>query len=75
MLLNLDATANCFYCPLGYADQVLARSGMYYDERWRDYGLRSVYIAFNIAAVFAFYYLFRLRVWGLWIKKFVEIRQ
>ncbi|KAG7416620.1 ZEB2-regulated ABC transporter 1 [Fusarium oxysporum f. sp. raphani] len=25
-LLNPDATASCSYCPLGYADQVLARS-------------------------------------------------
>ncbi|KAF6518523.1 hypothetical protein HZS61_002601 [Fusarium oxysporum f. sp. conglutinans] len=27
-LLNPDATASCSYCPLGYADQVLARSDM-----------------------------------------------
>ncbi|KAG6980389.1 ZEB2-regulated ABC transporter 1 [Fusarium oxysporum f. sp. conglutinans] len=74
-LLNPDATASCSYCPLGYADQVLARSGMYYDERWRDWGLGFIYIAFNIAAVFAFYYLFRLRVWGLWIETFVEKRR
>ncbi|KAK2666310.1 AAA ATPase domain [Fusarium oxysporum f. sp. vasinfectum] len=74
-LLNPDATASCSYCPLGYADQVLARSGMYYDERWRDWGLGFIYIAFNIAAVFAFYYLFRLRVWGLWIETFAEKRR
>jgi ABC-type multidrug transport system permease subunit len=75
-LLNPDATANCSYCPLRYADQVLARSGMYYDERWRDWGLGFAYIAFNIAAVFALYYLFRLRVWGRGIKKIAEmIRQ
>jgi ABC-type multidrug transport system permease subunit len=41
---------------------------MYYDERWRDWGVGFIYLAFNIAAVFAFYYLFRLKVWGLWIK-------
>ncbi|KAJ3462280.1 hypothetical protein MRS44_007066 [Fusarium solani] len=75
-LLNPDATANCSYCPLRYADQVLARSGMYYDERWRDWGLGFAYIAFNIAAVFALYYLSRLRVWGRGIKKIAEmIRQ
>ncbi|RKK65208.1 hypothetical protein BFJ69_g16489 [Fusarium oxysporum] len=74
-LLNPDATASFSYCPLGYADQVLARSGMYYDERWRDWGLGFIYIAFNIAAVFAFYYLFRLRIWGLWIEKFVKTRR
>ncbi|EWY79928.1 hypothetical protein FOYG_16992 [Fusarium oxysporum NRRL 32931] len=31
-----DAPASCPYCPLAYVDQVLARSGMYYDERWRN---------------------------------------
>ncbi|KAH7205058.1 hypothetical protein BKA60DRAFT_656224 [Fusarium oxysporum] len=35
-LLSPDATASCPYCPLAYVDQVLARSGMYYDERWRN---------------------------------------
>ncbi|RKK78115.1 ATP-binding cassette transporter CGR1 [Fusarium oxysporum] len=74
-LLNPDATASCSYCPLGYADQVLARSGMYYDERWRDWGLGFIYIAFNIVAVFAFYYLFRLRVWSWRFEKFVEKRR
>ena len=35
-LLSPDATASCPYCPLAYVDQVLARPGMYYDERWRN---------------------------------------
>ncbi|EWZ27859.1 hypothetical protein FOZG_18419 [Fusarium oxysporum Fo47] len=35
-LLSPDATASCPYCPLAYVDQVLASSGMYYDERWRN---------------------------------------
>jgi ATP-binding cassette subfamily G (WHITE) protein 2 (PDR) len=73
--LNLDATTSCFYYPLGYTDRVLARSGIYYNGRWRDYGLGFIYIAFNIGAIFVFYYLFRLRVWDLWIKRFVETRQ
>jgi ABC-type multidrug transport system permease subunit len=42
---------------------------MYYDEKWRNWGLGFIYIAFNITAIFAFYYLFILIVWGLWIKR------
>lgn len=74
-LLNPDATVDCSYCPLRYADQVLARSGMYYDERWRDWGVGFAYIGFNIAGTFAFYYLFRLRVWGRWFHKFARMRR
>ncbi|CAM1508811.1 Fc.00g025500.m01.CDS01 [Cosmosporella sp. VM-42] len=74
-LLNPDATTSCSYCPLQYADQVLALSGMYYDDRWRDWGLGFIYITFNIAAVFAFYYMFSLRVWGLWIEKLADTRR
>lgn len=63
-LMNPDAVTNCIYCPLLSADQVLARSGMYYGDRWRDWGLGFAYITFNIVAAFMFYYLFRVRIWG-----------
>lgn len=46
---------------------------MYYDERWGDWGLGFAYIAFNIAAVFAFCYFFRLRVWVKAIKELAEM--
>jgi ABC-type multidrug transport system permease subunit len=72
-LLNPDATQGCSYCPLRYTDQILARSGMYYHDRWRDWGLGFAYIAFNIAATFCFYYLFRLRVWGGGFKKVAQM--
>ncbi|KAL5600728.1 hypothetical protein FOVSG1_006758 [Fusarium oxysporum f. sp. vasinfectum] len=68
-LLNPDATTSYSCCPLAYVDQVLARSGMYYDERWRDWGLGFSYIIFNIATVFAFHYLIRLRVWASGLKR------
>lgn len=67
-LLDPDATVNCSYCPLRFADQVLARSGMYYDQRWMDWGVSFAYICFNIAAVFGLYYFFRVRAWGRQMK-------
>ncbi|KAI3573586.1 hypothetical protein IWW34DRAFT_756967 [Fusarium oxysporum f. sp. albedinis] len=68
-LLSPDATASCPYFPLAYVDQVLVRSGMSYDERWRNWGLGFICITFNIATVFAFYYLIRLRVCASGLKR------
>lgn len=59
-LLNPDSTTDCSYCPLEYADQILARSGMYYHNRWRDWALGFAFIAFNILATFVLYSLFRV---------------
>jgi ATP-binding cassette subfamily G (WHITE) protein 2 (PDR) len=73
ILLNPDATSDCSYCPLRYTDQILARSGMYYHDRWRDWALGFVYIAFNIAAAFAFFSLFRLKAWSLGLKRVTEM--
>jgi ABC-type multidrug transport system permease subunit len=49
-LLNPNATVDCSYCPLTSADQVLSRSGMYYSQRWMDWGIGFAYIAFNIVS-------------------------
>jgi ABC-type multidrug transport system permease subunit len=68
-LLNPDATSDCSYCPLQETDQILARSGMYYHDRWRDWALGFAYIAFNIAVTFAFYSLFRQGMMGVGLAK------
>uniref|UniRef100_A0A0B7JQ34 ABC transporter domain-containing protein n=1 Tax=Bionectria ochroleuca TaxID=29856 RepID=A0A0B7JQ34_BIOOC len=75
-LLNPGATANCSYCPLRSADQVLARSGMYYYQRWMDWGVGFAFVAFNIAGAFGFFYLFRVRGVGMigdWIARHVPL--
>lgn len=75
-LLNPGATTNCSYCPLRSADQVLARSGMYYDQKWMDWGVGFAFVAFNIAGAFGFFYLFRVRgvgVIGDWIARHVPL--
>ncbi|OQD90039.1 hypothetical protein PENANT_c002G09456 [Penicillium antarcticum] len=60
-LYNPSATQNCEYCAFTNADQYLALSKIYYDERWRNWGLGWAYIGFNIAAAAGLYYLFRVR--------------
>jgi ABC-type multidrug transport system permease subunit len=72
-LLNPEATFDCSYCPLRYADQILARSGMYYHDRWRDWALGFAYLAFNIAATFLFYSLTWLGLFSVGFKKVVQV--
>ncbi|KAF6515816.1 hypothetical protein HZS61_004557 [Fusarium oxysporum f. sp. conglutinans] len=72
-LLNPSAAANCSYCPLQYADQILARSGMYYQDRWRDWAFGFAYIAFNILATFVLYSLLRLGLLGSGFNKVKQL--
>lgn len=62
-LLNPESTDQCKYCTLQTADQFLASRDIYYDQRWRNFGLLWAYIAFNAAFAFAIYYLSRVRSW------------
>ncbi|KAL2429794.1 ABC multidrug transporter MDR1 [Exophiala dermatitidis] len=64
-LYNPSATSACEYCPLSSADQFLAGSNIYYNERWRNFGIGFAYIAFNIFACIMLYYLFRVRRFSL----------
>lgn len=68
-LLNPEATADCAYCPLRSASQVLAGFGMFYEDRWFDWVVGIAYVVFNIVFMFVLYYLFRVRRWGKWVGK------
>jgi ATP-binding cassette subfamily G (WHITE) protein 2 (PDR) len=63
-IYNPEATSYCEYCPLSVADQQLAKSWIYYSERWRNYGIGFAYIAFNITATVLLYWFFRVRGHG-----------
>lgn len=70
-LLNPDATSDCNYCSLSVADEYMAGVGIYWKDRWRNFGLIWVFIAFNIFMATILYYLFRIRRWnpGMLVKK------
>lgn len=72
-LLNPEATNDCSYCPIRDTDQVLARSGMYYQDRWRDWAYGFAYVIFNIAATFLLYALFRLALWRMGVQRAKEM--
>jgi ABC-type multidrug transport system permease subunit len=60
-LLNPSAMASCQYCPANNADQLLAPLGIYWSERWTNFGILWAYIAFSLVTVVLLYCLFRTR--------------
>lgn len=60
-LYNPSATSNCEYCSLSSGDQFLAGSEIRWSQRWRNFCIGWGYIAFNIFATVALYYLIRVR--------------
>jgi len=50
----------CRYCPSAIADDFLTRIDASYGERWRNFGLIWVFVAFNVAACFVLYYAARV---------------
>ncbi|KAJ5115360.1 hypothetical protein NUU61_001119 [Penicillium alfredii] len=62
-LSNKNATSNCQYCAMQYADDYLAARKIFWEDRWRNYGIFWCYFIFNICGAIALYYLFRVRSW------------
>lgn len=63
LLQNHDATEDCRYCSLSVADQYIAGSRIYWDDRWRNFGIMWAYILFNIFIAVLSYWLFRVKSW------------
>jgi ATP-binding cassette subfamily G (WHITE) protein 2 (PDR) len=62
-LLSPNSTTECEYCSVSVADEYIAASGIYWSDRWRNFGIMWGYILFNIAVAVSTYYLFRVRKW------------
>ncbi|KAB8215524.1 ABC-2 type transporter-domain-containing protein [Aspergillus novoparasiticus] len=60
-LYNMNATSGCEYCAMDSADQYLAQRWIYWEDRWRNYGIFWAYFVFNIVGAITLYYLFRVR--------------
>ncbi|KAH9995929.1 ABC-2 type transporter-domain-containing protein [Russula compacta] len=60
-LTNPSATDDCQFCSYRTTDQFLqSNSNIFYSHHWRNFGLVWVYIGFNVFAVFALTYIFRI---------------
>jgi ATP-binding cassette, subfamily G (WHITE), member 2, PDR len=53
-------TTMCSYCTIGEANTYLASVNVYYEDRWRNFGIFFVYIVFNIFAALGVYWLARV---------------
>ncbi|KAJ7261710.1 ABC-2 type transporter-domain-containing protein [Mycena haematopus] len=61
-LIDPNATSACEFCSTATTDQLLGPSfNIIYSHHWRDAGLMFVYIGFNIIALYALTYFFRIR--------------
>ncbi|RDA95806.1 hypothetical protein CP533_5198 [Ophiocordyceps camponoti-saundersi (nom. inval.)] len=70
-LADPNSLSECRYCAFSTADQVLAGSWIYWDQRWRNYGIGWAYIVFDILVAVMLYYLFRLNSISSLVKKLV----
>ncbi|KAJ7852054.1 pleiotropic drug resistance ABC transporter [Mycena olivaceomarginata] len=61
-LTNSDATSACRFCSTANTDQFLGGAfNILYKNHWRDLGFMCVYIGFNIACIYFFTWLIRIR--------------
>lgn len=59
---NPDATSACMYCEFRTTDEFLSSSfNIEWAHRWRNFGLMWAFIAFNVFAIYAFTYIFRIQ--------------
>jgi ABC-type multidrug transport system permease subunit len=59
-LRDPQAGSECEYCQMDSTNQFLERINASWDTRWRDFGLLWVYVAFNVGAAIALYWLCRV---------------
>lgn len=64
-LTNPSATENCGYCAYSSANSFLKNLGWDHSHIWRNFGLFCAYIAFDVVAMLALYWLFRARMRSL----------
>ncbi|ERF69401.1 hypothetical protein EPUS_05946 [Endocarpon pusillum Z07020] len=59
-LFNPDATEECQYCPVSTTDNLIARLGIDYRDRWKNFGITLIYSAVNVAGALLLYWCFRV---------------
>ncbi|KAH9045960.1 ABC-2 type transporter-domain-containing protein [Lactarius hengduanensis] len=61
-LTNPSATDNCQFCSYRTTDEFLqSNSNIFWSHHWRNFGFMWIYIGFNIFAIYAMTYIFRIR--------------
>ncbi len=57
---TLLATANCEFCTVNNTNVYLTQLSSQYSTRWRNFGIMWAFIAYNIVAALALYWLVRM---------------
>ncbi|KAG0695928.1 P-loop containing nucleoside triphosphate hydrolase protein [Suillus ampliporus] len=71
-LTDPEATKGCQYCPYKTADEYMdSRFNIKYSNHWRNLGIISGFVAFNIIAIFWFTYFMRIRT----VSVFASLKQ
>uniref|UniRef100_L7IWL3 ABC transporter domain-containing protein n=1 Tax=Pyricularia oryzae (strain P131) TaxID=1143193 RepID=L7IWL3_PYRO1 len=55
-----ESSGSCSYCPTAQSNSFLTAHGLYFDNRWRDFGLVWAYCLFNILGAIGMYWLLRV---------------
>ncbi|KAI9464145.1 P-loop containing nucleoside triphosphate hydrolase protein [Lactarius psammicola] len=59
---NPLATDNCEFCSYRTTDEFLgSNSNIFWSHHWRNFGFMWIYVGFNIFAIYAMTYVFRIR--------------
>ena len=59
-LMDPEATSDCKFCKIKSTNIFLSAINAEYSERWRNFAIMWAYIAFNIFAAIALYWLVRM---------------
>jgi len=59
-LVDEGALDTCEYCPLSNTDVFLESIGIYFEDRWRNFGILWAYVLFNVSSAVFLYWLARI---------------
>ncbi|KAH8880464.1 hypothetical protein GQ53DRAFT_669719 [Thozetella sp. PMI_491] len=59
-LVDVNATASCLFCPMSETNKYLETISVYYEDRWRNFGILWSYVIFNTVGALLIYYWARV---------------
>ncbi|QLG73734.1 hypothetical protein HG535_0F02450 [Zygotorulaspora mrakii] len=72
-MVNPNSTSICAYCAYAIGDEFLKDQFMSYSHIWRNSGIELAFIGFNVAAMFAGFYVIYVRTgWISTTKNFLQ---
>lgn len=59
-LVDAGSTTECQFCPISNTDNFLGVVNIFFENRWRDWGILWAFIVFNIVVATFLYWLARV---------------